>query len=135
MYGKIYQSADVLKKALDGIWLRNKAISNNITNVNTPGYKRITVEFEDSLRQAIQKNSGKLKTTDKNHIQGMNFDNYYTPRIIQDKSFSYRFDGNNVDIDTETGDLAKNYIMYEALIKQISDEYEKIKNVINEGSK
>ena len=135
MYGKIYQSADVLKKALDGIWLRNKAISNNITNVNTPGYKRITVEFEDSLRQAIEKNSGKLKTTDKNHIQGMNFDNYYTPRIIQDKNFSYRFDGNNVDIDTEIGDLAKNYIMYEALIKQISDEYEKIKNVISEGSK
>ena len=52
-----------------------------------------------------------------------------------DKSTSYRFDGNNVNIETETADLAKNTIMYDALIRQVINEFDKIKNVISEGSK
>ena len=31
---------NVLDKAADAAWLRNDAISNNIANVDTPGYKR-----------------------------------------------------------------------------------------------
>jgi flagellar basal-body rod protein FlgB len=42
-------------------------------------------------------------------------------------------DENNVDIDTEMANLAKNNIMYNALIQKISGEFRRIKNVINEG--
>lgn len=42
---------------------------------------------------------------------------------------------NNVNIDTESANLAKNTIMYNALVSQTIDEFDKIKNVINEGSK
>ena len=57
------------------------------------------------------------------------------PSIEIDRSYSYRFDNNNVNIDTEAAELAKNTIMYNALIDQTIREFDKIKNVIIEGSK
>ncbi len=57
------------------------------------------------------------------------------PRIDTDKSYSYRFDKNNVNIDMESADLAKNAIMYNAIVNQAINEFDKIKNLISEGSK
>ena len=44
-----------------------------------------------------------------------------------------RVDENNVDMDTEMANLAKNTIMYNALIQKISGDLRRIKNAINEG--
>ena len=49
MINNFFGNVDFLKKALDGSWSRMEAISSNITNVNTPGYKRLTVNFENVL--------------------------------------------------------------------------------------
>lgn len=133
MLNGIYNNIDFYKKALDGTWERHKTIAHNIANENTPNYKRKIVSFEDQLRQAIDTNKLSLIKTHEKHI-GIG-KNSFAPKIIEDKSTSYRLDGNNVNIDTETADLAKNTIMYDALIKQITGEFDKIKNVITEGSK
>ena len=47
---------NVMGKAADASWLRNDAISNNIANVDTPGYKRQDVNFEIQLEKAIKSN-------------------------------------------------------------------------------
>ena len=47
---------NVLDKAADAAWLRNDAISNNIANVDTPGYKRQDVNFEVQLERALKSN-------------------------------------------------------------------------------
>ena len=44
---------NVLDKAADASWLRNAAIGNNISNVDTPGYKREDVAFESELKKAL----------------------------------------------------------------------------------
>lgn len=128
-----YTNIDFYKKALDGTWERNKAITNNIANENTPNYKRKTVSFEKQLKESIKCNKINLKTTNKKHIK-IGKSNFL-PIISEDKSTSNRIDGNNVNIDKETGELAKNTIMYNALIQQITNDFRKIKNVIQEGSK
>lgn len=129
----VYNNIDFYKKALDGTWERNKAITHNMANENTPNYKRKIVTFEDQLKKSISTNKTTLVKTNDKHIDiGAT---HFTPRIIEDKALSYRIDGNNVNIDTEAADLAKNSIMYDALIKQVIAEFDKIKNVINEGSK
>lgn len=128
-----YSNIDFYKKALNGTWERNKAITQNISNENTPNYKRKIITFEDQLKQSIQKGKIKLNKTHEKHI-GVAKDNF-SPKILVDKSVSYRMDGNNVNIDTESADLATNKIMYDALINQIVGEFDKIKNVITEGSK
>ena len=58
----IYDYVNVLDKAADASWMRQEAISNNIANVNTPGYKRQDVAFEDSLQEAIS--NSRYRSTD-----------------------------------------------------------------------
>lgn len=128
-----YKNIDFYKKALDGSWERNKSITQNISNENTPNYKRKMVTFEDQLKESLGKNKVDLNKTHKNHI-GIGPKNF-SPILTEDKSTSYRLDGNNVNIDTESADLAKNKIMYDGLINQVVGEFDKIKNVITEGSK
>lgn len=130
-----YENIDILNKALDGTWLRNKTINHNIANADTPNYKRLTVSFEDKLKEALKEEDSKLIRTHPKHFPISKNLEDIQPEIMVDKNISYRFDGNNVNIDTESADLAKNTIMYNALINQTIDELDKIKNVINEGSK
>lgn len=126
-------NVNILGKALDGLWLRNKTINQNISNADTPNYKRLEVSFEDSLKAALKDQGIMLKGTHDKHITSAKSINEVTPRIEVDRDYIYRFDGNNVNIDVETANLAKNAIMYNAVVNQISGEFSKLKNVINEG--
>jgi len=129
----IYNNIDFYSKAITGTWERNKAITHNMANVNTPNYKRKIVTFEDQLKQSIESNKVPLKKTHEKHIGIGN--KIFEPKITEEKGFSYRIDGNSVNIDTEAASLAKNNIMYDALINQVIGELDKIKTVITEGSK
>lgn len=133
MINGINNNINIMNKALDGYWLRDKAINQNISNVNTPNYKRLTVNFEDELKEAMNNQESKLVTTHRKHLPTSS--NKIKSGISVDKSYSYRFDNNNVNIDTESADLAKNTIMYNAVVNQITNEFEKVKNLISEGSK
>ncbi len=135
MIGKTYENINFLQNALDGTWLRNEAISNNIANVNTPGYKKITVEFENMLKDQISSSSVSLKVTDDKHIGSSNSVDNFQPLVKVNRNTSARKDGNNVNIDVEMGDLAKNSIMYDGLIRQISRKFTGIKTIIQEGGK
>jgi flagellar basal-body rod protein FlgB len=57
MLGKLNSNIGVYKKALDASWLKQTAISNNLANVNTPGYKRQDVKFDSILKNYISDNS------------------------------------------------------------------------------
>ncbi len=130
----LYNSVDFYKKALDGTWARNNAIASNIANVNTPNYKRKYVTFEEQLRNQINRDDNlKIQTTNIKHIGHL--DDVFEPKTLVDNSGSYRLDGNNVNIDTESAESAKNSIMYDAITRHMSSEFDKIKSVITEGSK
>lgn len=94
----IFDYINVLDKAADASWLRNEAISNNIANVDTPNYKRQDVAFETELKRAL--NTTKYDTMDA-RVYNLNL-NRIQPEVYTDaQAYSYRLDGNNVDIDTE----------------------------------
>lgn len=118
---------NVLDKAADASWLRNDAIANNLANVNTPGYKREDITFQSELGKAL-KHSQYHTMDDK--VKNLRSDQL-EPRTYKDySSFSYRLDGNNVDVDTENVILAKNQIMYEGLLNSISQEFDNLKSVM-----
>lgn len=121
MLDKILGGKKIIHKALDAAWTRNEVIAQNIANVDTPGYKRKTVSFEEQLRQAMDKKDFKKGDVDKIDIRV----------TVDNKSLSMRLDGNNVDIDNEMAQLAKNTIKYDALVQLAG--YSKIKMVIKEG--
>ena len=118
---------NVMGKAADASWLRNDAISNNIANVDTPGYKRQDVNFEIQLEKAIKSN--RYRTIDEK-VANIKL-NRLNPMTYRDHSgFSYRPDGNNVDIDTENVELASNQIRYQGLTASITQEFANLQAVM-----
>jgi flagellar basal-body rod protein FlgB len=137
MFDGIFSKTKILGKALDATWLRNDAISQNIANVDTPGYKRKTVNFEDYLKQALDSDSIKvnLKNSRQIPIGGSNVDNIDIKVTEDNSSLSMRLDGNNVDIDSEMASMAKNSLQYNTLAQTLSSEFKRLGTAINEGRK
>ena len=132
---KIFSGTGILEKALNAAWARNEAISRNIANADTPGYKRDTVDFEDFLGEAIENKTLKGRITDPKHIP-IGSSGTGNPEIVINKdnsSLSTRLDGNNVDIDNEMALMAKNSLIYNTLIQRLSGEFRKLRTAINEG--
>jgi len=137
MLDKLLGSTKVMEKALDATWLRNEAISQNIANVDTPGYKKKTVKFEEYLNEATDGSSFKGLRTDNRHIPigSDSIDNVEIQVTEDNSSTSMRIDGNNVDIDSEMASMAKNSIQYNTLAQRLSGKYKSILSVISEGRK
>ncbi|ACL70441.1 flagellar basal body rod protein FlgB [Halothermothrix orenii] len=126
---------DFLKLGLDGASKRHRALADNIANVDTPNYKRKDVDFVSTLKSIASQNAKlKLETTDDGHISGTGsvlkpFKEY---RIT---NTSYRNDGNNVDIEVEMAELAKNNLYYNTLVQQISQKFKILNETIDKGSR
>ncbi len=135
MIQNLYGKSSILEKSLNASWARNDVISQNLANVDTPKYKRKDIAFEEFLSNSMGRTSLEGNVTDKRHIAINTRDvNKVEPTLVEDNSdSSMRIDGNNVDIDSEMANLAKNQIKYNALIQMINSNYSKIKNVIKEG--
>lgn len=117
---------NVLDKAADASWLRNEVLANNIANVDTPGYKRQDLNFEDELERAL--GNSKYMTMDAKVARLKETE--LRPRVINDYSnFSYRTDRNNVDIETENVMLAANQIKYQGLMASIQSEFSNLQLV------
>lgn len=118
---------NVLDKAADASWLRNEAISNNLANVDTPGYKRQDVSFETELEKALS-NSRYISMDEK--VKNVELAKL-NPRPFTDYAgYSYRLDGNNVDVDQENVYLAENQLRYQGLMASIQSEFQNLQAVI-----
>jgi flagellar basal-body rod protein FlgB len=124
----------VLQKALDGVWQRQRAISNNIANYETPGYKAKKVSFESALAREVaniessgNSNSGIAEI--KSRIASMQF------HETDLDNTSSRADGNNVDLDAESIDMAKTQLQYQYLTRSFSDGIARLRYAISEGRK
>lgn len=131
MLGKSFKSIGFLERSLDASWLRNEVISNNIANVNTPNYKRQDVKFEALLNENISALSIELKLT---HNKHMGFDSGNgQPVVFQDQRGPVRKDGNNVNIDTEMAESAKNTLYYNTLAQRVTGKFNKLRIVARDG--
>ncbi len=118
---------NVLDKAADAGWIRNEAIANNIANVDTPGYKRQDVSFEEELKKALGGN--RYQSMDEK-VAGLKTA-ALKPRAFTDyANFSYRLDGNNVDIENENVMLAENQLKYQGLLTSINTEFTNLQTVM-----
>lgn len=137
MFDKLTSNLTLREKSIDATWVRNEVISNNIANVDTPNFKKSTVNFEEYLEGALDDNGFKGNTTDKRHLQiGKKSADEVDIKITKDyKDLSTRLDGNNVDIETEMASLAKNNIRYNVLVQSINSSYQRLKSAIREGGR
>ena len=135
MFDKLVGRTGLMEKALDAAWLRDEVISSNLANIDTPNYKRKTVAFEKYLNDALDKGKIKGNKTDERHISiGKKDLNEVKITVNEDNSASsIRLDGNNVDVEVEMAEMAKNTIKYNTVIQSLNAELNRLKTVITNG--
>lgn len=119
-----FNYVDVLTKAADASWTRTSVINNNIANVSTVGYKRQDIDFQSVLREEL--GNCKHKSLD-NKINELDISDLNAQIYTDSANYSYRLDGNNVDIDTENVELASEQIRYDALATSINSEFSRMR--------
>jgi flagellar basal-body rod protein FlgB len=91
-----------LERAVAGAAQRQATLAGNIANANTPGYQRRDVDFHSALSAAMKDG--------RSAIQQVSFNAETAPGATM------RADGNSVDIDVESANMASNALEYEALV-------------------
>jgi len=117
---------------MDASTLRQKAIADNVANVNTPGYKRVEVSFESELSKALDPNLLQGARTDPGHME------IGKPNLLSLHPEAYRPNDptqagqiNNVDIDMEMAKLAENQILFSADVKLLQDRVDTIRSAVS----
>ena len=113
---------NILASAMQASVVRNDVINNNIANAETPGFKRKTVEFENSLRKAVE-------TAKKTGV--FDFSRVRTSISVAQPGFNYRIDENNVDPELEMSALYQNSVRYDTLAGSVINNYQRINMVLN----
>jgi len=128
LFGKTFNT---LEQSLQYSSAKNKVISTNISNVDTPNYKAKDVMFKQTLNEALQ-NTMPTKLTNDRHIS-FNNDMRLPYQEFKKGNTSYNHNGNNVDIDKEMSELAKNQIYYQGLVDRMNDKFNNLQTVIRGG--
>lgn len=120
MSSYIDNTTQLLENSISILNKRQTVISSNIANVDTPNYKAKDIDFENELQnihQALLKN--KKVEVNSNNIE-----------LIEVGGPKMRNDGNNVNIDREIGESAKNTILIQFATRVLQKRYGIIKNNI-----
>jgi len=119
-------SVNLMNKDLDGLWTRQQEISDNIANVETPGYKSKSVSFEDQLKALLSDSSASNSETIDN-IKNTQ------PQITVSDDKTSRLDGNNVDTEKENIELARTQLNYMYSLRELSDYFSRLRYAITDG--
>ena len=101
----------LLEKSLNVSALRYEVIANNLANIDTPGFKKSYVVFEEILQDALEnKKSISIRRTHPGHFGISDRIEEIQPRVEKDTQTSLRLEGNNVDIEDEMIQLVMNSV-------------------------
>lgn len=115
---------------------RQKVISSNIANINTPNYKTKELVFEDELSSSITNNSLQMKATNSRHMNNINSLGVNSnPRLTEVKNLEEQNDGNNVNLDTQMSEMSKNKILFDAIQSSIKRDSRLFRSVIESSAK
>ncbi|RNL62662.1 flagellar basal body rod protein FlgB [Nocardioides marmoriginsengisoli] len=109
--------SQVLATALDGVSLRQRVIADNIANVDTPGFRATSVDFETQLRAAIDDGAFTAR-------EGAPVD---TGATTTPTDTPVGANGNNVDLRKETMGAIQSQFQYQMLTRAVSDRFNLVK--------
>ncbi len=114
----VFESVTVsaLTSALNGLSQRQRAIADNIANINTPGYQAKRVAFEDALAASVAQGDGRVTPTVKTSLEPT------------------RTDGNNVNLDTETLSNVDTLLRYQFATQAVGGAFASVRTAIRTTS-
>lgn len=115
---RIGSIVDLIEAGIEAESLRQKAIASNIANLETPGYRRIDVQFEQLLAGALN-SSGDLDVSE------------LEPQLYRPNKTSVNANGNDVNLETEVGEMVKNTLRHKTYIRVLSKKYKQLELAID----
>ena len=89
---------------------RQSVIANNMANMNTKGYRKFDIKFEEAFAKLLDGD----EDFNPNDIDA---------ELVQPKNTPVNAQGNDVNIHTEVGDLVKNTIRHKAFVRILAKKY------------
>jgi flagellar basal-body rod protein FlgB len=109
---------ELIEAGLRAEALRQKAVANNVANLQTPGYRRLDVRFEELLSKAIA--SGEEIDLDELGAE-----------LYQPKNTAVKPDGNDVNLEGEIGEMVKNTLRQKAFVRILNKKFQQIDQAVN----
>jgi flagellar basal-body rod protein FlgB len=144
---RLFNPLERLERGLDAAWQKNTVIANNIANIDTPGFKAATVDFETIFRDNLSDDkNAKNEPTQSAVFAGTASRNEalrhkslaegerFSVPVTEKSNTSIRMDDNNVDVDAEMAAAAENAIVYDTLSYAASKELGRLRMIINGGN-
>lgn len=119
-----------LENGLSYATLKNKTITQNIANVDTPNYKTKEVSFKDVLSDAKRANIAANRTDARHYDFSIEIGR---SGVYSNDNFRTRPNGNAVNMDSEQAKLAENTIYYNALVERVNGKFSTLNSVIKGG--
>lgn len=114
---------------------RQKVISSNIANINTPGYKTKELVFESELKKASSSSLQMYKTNPMHLSSSDHISNPNQKHVVEVKGLEEQNDGNNVNLDAQMSEMTKNKVIFDALQTAIKKDSRLFKSVIESSAK
>ena len=103
----------LLEAGIKAEGLRQKTIAGNVANLETPGYRRLDVRFEELLAKAMDSSD----LVDPHDIE---------PEIYRPGNTPVKANGNDVSMETEVGEMVKNSLRHTAYVRLLRKKLSQI---------
>ncbi len=121
LFGKTYQ---LLSSMLDYRAQRQKVITSNVANIDTPQYRPKDVKFPEELKNSLKADAMRLVKTDPRHLP--------TEEGPGKANYALEETGDKVSLDTEMMNVAENNLMYNMTVELLARKFRGIQNVLKE---
>ncbi|AFV98437.1 MULTISPECIES: flagellar basal body rod protein FlgB [unclassified Sulfuricurvum] len=138
---KISRAHDLMESSMNYRAARQDMIAGNIANADTPFYRPRDIRFEEVLEQksaslfADKGQTLSMSRTDGSHLSGADTASSSKPTTFFRDGHMARNDGNSVDLDVETTEMAKNSTMFNALTAALKKDSAIFRSVIDASGK
>jgi flagellar basal-body rod protein FlgB len=126
-----------MERFMDLAVRRQKLIASNLSNVDTPGYKTVDIDFEQELQSQIAGSAGQgitMAVTDTRHLPtSSGSQGGLSAQAREVEGLTLRNDLNNVNIDREMSELSTNAMKFSAVSQMIAGKFRTLKAAITEG--
>jgi flagellar basal-body rod protein FlgB len=98
--------------------LRQRTIASNIANIETPGYRRLDVRFEELLAKAMKS----ARSADPDDLE---------PEVFEPATTPVKSNGNNVNMEMEIGEMLKNSFRQTAFVRLLRKKFAQVEEAVN----
>ncbi|MBI5234236.1 MAG: flagellar basal body rod protein FlgB [Deltaproteobacteria bacterium] len=120
-----------LERTLDLTAFRQRLISSNIANEETPNYKAKDIDFKKELEGIINGNGIKMTSTNEGHFPDVAARR--EPFVVESEDNKQGLDMNTVSLEKEMVKMAENTLLYNVSVTLLAREFEGLRNAIREG--